>query len=132
MANDAARAEFWKEFVASRCGYPAAHRLRAQLAEAEFCDFCECGCNSFRVKATKDAPPLVPPHDGPGHRAIYTADFKMPDDRTLEVILFADLNGNLDYIEVDCCANSYPVPDLIEVGEQPFHTSASKRLLSTS
>jgi len=128
MANDLARAEFWKGFVANQCEYPAADRLRAQLADAEFYDFCECGCNSFAVKANKDAPPLVPPHSGPGHRAIYTADFKMADDRTLEIILFADPSGNLDYIEVDCCANSYPVPDLIEVG-QPFHTSASERLL---
>src|SRR5947209_5410816 len=130
MANGPARAEFWKEFVANRCEYPAPDRLRAQLADAEFYDFCECGCNSFAVKANEDAPPLVPPHGGPGHRSIYTADFKMPDDRTLEIILFADPNGNLDYIEVDCCANSYPIPDLVEVGERPFHITASKRLLS--
>jgi hypothetical protein len=53
----------------------------------------------------------------------------MPDDRTLEIILFADPNGNLDYIEVDCCANSYPIPDLVEVDERPFNTSALTRLL---
>jgi hypothetical protein len=129
MANDFARAEFWKGFVANQCEYPAADRLQAQLAGAEFYDFCGCGCNSFAVKANKDAPPLVPPHSGPGRRAIYTADFKMADDLTLEIILFADPSGNLDYIEVDCCANSYPVPDLIEVG-QPFHTSALARLIS--
>jgi len=129
MANGPARAEFWKEFVANRCEYPAADRLRAQLADAEFYDFCECGCNSFAVKANKDAPPLVTPHGGPGHGAIYTADFKMPGDRTLEIILFADPNGNLDYIEVDCCANSYPIPDLVEVDERPFNTSALTRLL---
>jgi len=30
---------------------------------------------------------------------------------------------------VDCCANSYPVPDVIEVDAQPFHTRRSERLL---
>ena len=129
MANDSARAEFWKEFVASRCKYPAADRLHAQLAKAEFCDFCECGCNSFAVKASEDAPLLVPSRGSAGSRAIYTADFKMADERTLEIILFADETGNLDYIEVDCCANSYPVPDVIEADAQPFHTWASERLL---
>src|SRR2546423_13621489 len=54
MANGPARAEFWKEFVANRCEYPAPDRLRAQLADAEFYDFCECGCNSFAVKANED------------------------------------------------------------------------------
>jgi hypothetical protein len=129
MANGPARAEFWKEFVTARSGYPAPERLRAQLAEAEFSDFCDCGCNSFAVKATNGTPPLTPGHDGPGHRAIYEAEFKMADERTLEVILFANCDGDLDYIEVDCCANSYPVPDVIEADAQPFHTRASERLL---
>jgi hypothetical protein len=118
------------EFVTSRCDYPAADRLRAQLAEAEFSGFCECGCNSFAVKASQDAPLLLAPDGGVGHRAIYTADFKMADERTLEIILFADGSGNLDYIEVDCCANSYPVPDVIEADAQPFHTWAAEKLLS--
>ena len=130
MANGPARAEVWKEFVASRCNYPAADRLRAQLAKAEFSQFCDCGCNSFAVRPSQDAPLLVTPDGGVGHRAIYTADFNLSDDRTLEIILFADGTGNLDYIEVDCCANSYPVPDLIEADDQPFHTWAAEQLLS--
>lgn len=129
MANGAVRAEFWKEFVTARCDYPAADRLRAQLAEAKFFDFCDCGCNSFAVKATESAPLLVPSGGGAGHRAIFTADFKMADERTLEIILFADDSGNLDYIEVDCCANSYPVPDVIEADAAPFQTWASEGLL---
>jgi hypothetical protein len=27
----------------------------------------------------------------------------------------------LDYVELDCCANSYPVPDVIRVKEPPYH-----------
>ncbi len=78
MANGPARAEFWKEFVTTRCGYPAPDRLRAQFTGAEFCEFCECGCNSFAVKVRANVPPLVP--SGGGYRAIYTADFKLADD----------------------------------------------------
>jgi hypothetical protein len=127
MANGPARAEFWKEFVTSRCNYPAPDRLHAQLAEAEFSEFCDCGCNSFAVKSSPGAPPLLP--SGGGYGAIYTADFKLADERTLELILFADDDGNLAYIEIDCCANSYPVPDVIEADVEPFHTWATERLL---
>jgi hypothetical protein len=81
------------------------------------------------VKATDGAAPLVIPDGGIQRRAIFTADFKMADQRTLEIILFANGAGNLDYIEVDCCANSYPVPDRIEVG-QPSETWATEKLLS--
>ena len=127
MPNGPVRAEFWKEFVTSRCKYPAADRLRAQLAAAEFFDFCECGCNSFAVKATRDAPPLVLPGGGVG--AIYTADFRMADSRTLEIILLTDETGNLAYVEIDCCANAYPVPDVVEVEGEPFRTWAADELL---
>jgi hypothetical protein len=130
MANGLPRAEFWKGFVADRCEYPAADRLRAQLSEAEFSAFCDCGCNSFAVKPTRGAPVLVAPDGEVGHRAIYTADFRLADERTLEIILFADGGGNLDYIEVDCCANSEPVPDTVEVDAQPFHTWATEQLLT--
>ena len=53
----------------------------------------------------------------------------MAGERTLEIILFANSDGDLDYVEVDCCANSYPVPDMIEADVQPFHTWSSERLL---
>ena len=130
MANDLARAEFWQSFVSSRCNYPSPNRLRAQLAKAEFSDFCECGCNSFAVNASQGAAPLVTPDGGVRRRAIFTADFKLADERTLEIILFANGAGNLDYIEVDCCANSYPVPDLIEAEARPFRIWATDKLLS--
>jgi len=131
VANDLARAEFWKEFVASRCDYPNPDRLREQLFGADFADFCYCGCNSFAVKVRTDVEPLSRPleRSSDGHGAIYTADFKLTDERTLEIVLFADGAGNLDYIEVDCCANSYPVPDDIEVEGPPFHTWSAKSLI---
>ncbi len=127
MANGPPHAQFWKEFVTNRCGYPAPDRLRAQLSGAEFSEFCECGCNSFAVKVRPDLPTLVP--SGGGYRAIYTADFLLADERTLEIILFVDDDGNLAFIEVDCCANSYPVPDVVETADEPFQTWATKHLL---
>lgn len=131
MANGPARAEFWKEFIATHCGYPAPDRLRAQLVDAQFSDFCECGCNSFAVKVSSGVPPLASARKNvsTGHGAIYTADFRLPDEQTLEIVLFANDAGNLVYVEVDCCANSYPVPDDVEVDAEPFHTWAAERLI---
>lgn len=126
MPNDPARAEFWKEFILTRSGYPSPDRLRAQLSVAEFSEFCDCGCNSFAVKSSSGATPLVSPgRYGP----IYEADFLLNDEKSLELILFADEHGNLVYVEVDCCSNSCPVPDLIEAQGSPFRTRASKGLL---
>ncbi len=127
MPNDLARAEFWREFILTRSGYPALDRLRSQFVEAEFSEFCDCGCNSFAVKTCPDIPPLVPP--GGQYGSIYEVDFMLKDEQTLEIILFAGEDGNLAYVEVDCCANSYPVPDVIEPQAEPFHTHASEGLL---
>lgn len=113
------------------CDYPEPDRLREQLSEAEFSDFCGCGCNSFAVKVAPGARPLSGSRENPsgGYGAIYTADFNMLDGRTLELVLFADDAGNLVYVEVDCCANSYPIPEEINVEGKPFRTWAAKRLL---
>jgi len=131
MPNGPARAEFWKDFVIQRCDYPAPDRLRGQLAEAMFSDFCACGCNSFAVEVLPGVAPLTEARENPssGYGAIHTADFKMTDGRTLEVALFADDSGNLVYVEVDCCANSYPVPDDPDVEARPFQTWTAKRLI---
>lgn len=130
MNNGPERAEFWKTFVLNRCQYPAVDRLRGQLEQAEFFDFCPCGCNSFQVKPSEGAPPLVRPVDDEvGRSAIFTADFSLPEGRTLEVILLADPAGNLDYIEIDCCQNSAPVPDVIPEGLTPIATQAYGSLL---
>jgi hypothetical protein len=134
MENGPERAEFWKAFIADKVGYPSPTRLREQFDNAEFTDFCECGCNSFGVKiaAESAARPLLPPtskHIPGGHWSIYEADFRLADDKTLEIIIFADRNGNLAYVEVDCCANAYPVPSVIEVNDPPFHTRAADDLL---
>jgi hypothetical protein len=68
------------------------------------------------------------PSDG-RYGSIYEADFKLADELILEIVLFADESGNLAYVEIDCCANSCAVPDLIEAHDQPFRTNASAKLL---
>jgi hypothetical protein len=132
MENGPARAKFWMEFLATKCGYPAPERLRAQLDKAEFTEFCYCGCNSFGVKVTADVLPLFEPKspsDSGGSGAIFMADFKINDSETLEFIIFANNSGNLDYIEVDYCANSAPVPETIVVPSLPYNIWVAEGLL---
>lgn len=128
MTNTLQRAEWWKEFICTKCHFPAPEKLRAQFLVAELSEFCECGCNSFKVQVlggSKVAP--IAKHGGYG--TVFEANFQLAEEgRTLEVILFAGEDGNLAYVEIDCCGNSYPVPDVISVIEPPFHVHASAAL----
>jgi hypothetical protein len=133
MQNGPERALYWMRFVLEKSGFPAASRLREQFENAQLTDFCDCGCNSFGVKIPEGAgiPPLLPPTSTSvprRHWSIYEADFMLADGRSLEIILFADRQGNLSYVEVDCCANSYPVPDKIGIVGAPYRTRASDNL----
>jgi hypothetical protein len=122
MANDLARAEFWRAFILERSGYPAPVRLEAQFDDAVFSDFCPCGCNSFSVSRPADstAPSLVSPSDRT-ERFVFEADFPFLAGGSLEILLFAGADGRLCYVEIDYNANSEPVPDEIEVGS-PYRT----------
>lgn len=123
MPNDAARAEFWKEFILARCHYPAPERLRAHLAVATPHNFCDCGCNSFETTVPMDAAlPLV----GPGSGMFFEADFRMDDDRQIEVLLFADEQGYLSGIDVQCQGNTDAVPDDLRLDLEPFHVWAAE------
>lgn len=126
MSNGPHRAQFWAEFIPSRSQFPAPDLLRSHFSHASFTKFCDCGCNSFAVVILPELSlqPLIPPDESRrGHVAFFTACFQLADsDRTLDIILFADARGYLDYVEVDCCSNAYPVPDAIRVTEPPYHT----------
>ena len=129
MANTADRAEFWKEFICTRCHFPNPERLRAQFAAATLFDFCGCGCNSFAVSVPVSAyiEPIAQRNSG---NLIFEADFSLAEEgKTLEILLFTNESGNLGYVEIDCCANAYPVPDVIEVREPPYHVFAAEGLL---
>jgi hypothetical protein len=124
MSNGPRKAAFWAEFIPAHCQFPDLELLRRHFQHASFTDFWDCGCNNFKVVIPPDVelPPLTEPHSQRGHVAFFESDFQLDDsDRTLEIILFADNRGYLDYVEVDCCANSYPVPDIIRVKERSYH-----------
>lgn len=132
MANDPTRAAFWKHFLLEKCAYPAPALLRRQLDHAELSEDCACGCNSYKVRIDPaHAEPLLPPEAEPrgtGRIFVFEANFRMPDDLSLEVMIFANDRGHLDYVEVDCCFNSYPVPDAVVVEEPPYHWWAAETL----
>ncbi|WP_425228259.1 hypothetical protein [Sphingomonas sp.] len=131
MENGPTRAAFWADFILKRCEYPAPDLLREHLAHATFAEFCRCECNSFGVRNGGETRSLVPPRDEvlPGrHAAIFEADIRLADSKTIEIIIFANDEGNLDYIEVDCCANSEAVPDEVIAPDRPFHVRASNSL----
>ena len=126
MPNTPQRAEFWKEFICAKCQFPAPEKLRMQFAHATFSEFCDCGCNSFKVTVSGDVEPIA---SRGGFGSVFSTNFRLAnEDKYIEVILFADEEGNLAYVEVNCCANSYPVPEVIEVQEPPFHVHTSVSL----
>ena len=129
MANDFAKAVYWRDFMLSRCRYPAIDRLRAQFANATLQDFCQCGCNSFAVAHPADSLPQPIATPG-GGGAVFEVDFNLSDGKTLEFVLFVSDTGRLNFVEVDCCGNGIPVPDIIEVDAGPFHIHMSKALLT--
>jgi hypothetical protein len=132
MTNTLERAQFWGEFICTRCQFPEPEKLRAQFLCATLSEFCPCGCNSFAVTIPEGMPvaPIATPVTGmKGVRMVFEADFTVGNEMaTLEILLFADGDGNLRFIEIDYCANAYPVPNVIEV-QEPFHVYASERLL---
>jgi hypothetical protein len=129
MADAIDRAAFWADFICTKCQFPHVERLRAQFAVARFSDFCDCGCNSFAVSVPSAA--NVAPIAAKSHRSgmIFEADFAIGDDLSLEIILFADRSGNLSYVEIDCCANTEPVPEVIEAKEPPYNVYVSPALI---
>jgi len=51
------------------------------------------------------------------------------EDKSVEIILFAGDTGNLEYVEIDCCSNTYPVPEMVELMEAPYHINISASLI---
>ncbi len=127
MANGPDQAAYWSDFVIARCGFPNPARLVQQFEGAKFSDFCDCGCNSFGIVVQPGTPPLTrkAKHGG----VVFTADFAMGAAGQLEIMLSVDSGGNLDRVDVMCNANSCPVPDAVLASPEPFHISASKKLI---
>ncbi|HUK60680.1 MAG TPA: hypothetical protein VLV50_15725 [Stellaceae bacterium] len=134
MANDLERAKFWQEFICTRCDFPEPEKLRVQFAVASITRFCDCGCNSFDVSvpASADIEPLAT--KASSHQAaFFDATFAVSEDelQTLEIVLFADENGNLCGVDVMFCANAFPVPDVFDIRGGPF-TGINRVLRNTA
>ncbi len=123
------RIDFWKEFICNECEFPCQQNLRRVFENAEFYEFCECGCNSFSVRF-KNIECIEPIATKGSNGAVFEANFYLEEEgKTLEIILLADEDGYLNYVEIDCCANAYPVPEIIKVRGRPFHIYTSDSLL---
>lgn len=135
MANDASKAAFWKEFLCARSEFPAPEKLRAQFSQAEFTEFCQCGCNSFGLKKS-DAAVAVPLARMRAYGPVFELNFWLDgpasegERGTLEITLFANESGDLKYVEIHHSANAFPVPEQVSVMEPPFHIHASEALMA--
>ena len=97
MTNTPQRAEWWKEFICTKCQFPAPEKLRAQFVAAELTEFCDCGCNSFKVQVPEDCS-VAPIASAGGYGAVFETNFYLTEEgKTLEVILLANEVGNLAY-----------------------------------
>lgn len=121
VTNDLSRAIFWQKFILQRCNFPKPEALAKQYENADLFDFCSCGCNSFGVRIRSGAS-IAPLASVASYGLIFEANFHLTgEQKTLEILLFAGGSGNLEYVEIDCCANSFPVPDAIQVDDSPYH-----------
>lgn len=128
VVNDLSRAAFWQEFLLQKCYFPKPEALAEQFENAEFLDFCACGCNSFAVRIKPNAN-IVPLVSVGRYGLIFEADFHLVDEgKSLEILLFVDSTGHLEYVEIDCCANSFPIPDDIQVDGPPYHLFVHEEL----
>ncbi|TPG41942.1 hypothetical protein EAH89_28255 [Roseomonas nepalensis] len=59
----------------------------------------------------------------------FEADFGLTSGDHLEVLLFVDGLGNLNFVEIDVNGNSSPVPDEIDILGSAQHRQLSASLL---
>ena len=127
MSNGPGKAESWTEFLATRPEFPRGERLRAALRAGAITRLCDCGCNSYDIQVPEGACDRIA---APGRSgAVFQISFSTGDDSgSLELVVFADARGQLSGIEVDYCANSFPVPDNVQIKEPPYHVEVSRAL----
>jgi hypothetical protein len=127
MSNSAAKAEAWTEFLASRPEFPRGERLRAALRAGKITRLCDCGCNSYDVEVPEGRCERIAAPGGSG--AVFEISFSTEGaSGSLELIVFVDAHGQLAGVEVDYCANSFPVPDNVQIKEPPYHVEVSRAL----
>ena len=55
MSTPLLKAKYWQDFIIEKARFPYPGKLRAQFDAAKLSDFCDCGCNSFRVTIPEEA-----------------------------------------------------------------------------
>jgi hypothetical protein len=127
MANTPAHAEKWTRFIAARAEFPHGGRLVEAFRAGKITRLCDCGCNSFDIAVPDGA---ATPLCGPGkYGSVFQLDFKLRDDEgTLSFCVFVDERGHLEGIDVDYCANSFPMPEAPVVQEPPIDVVVSSAL----
>ena len=129
IANTETVAAKWTEFIAGRPEFPAGAKLRAAFQEGRITRLCDCGCNAFEfeVPAEAHANPIAT-HGSYG--SIFELSFEVTDISTserksLEFIMFVDIRGHFAGIEIDYCGNSFPIPEVLQIHEPPYHVRCS-------
>ncbi|WP_020411202.1 hypothetical protein [Microbulbifer variabilis] len=124
--NNEHRARDWINFILERCQFPDAQVLKEHLDKAMVSEFCQCGCNSFKVMVSANTKAIAAPDK---YGVIFEANFNLEEaGKTLEILIFSGKSGMVEYIEIDCCGNNFPVPEAVEAVGEPFHVSAGSVL----
>jgi hypothetical protein len=128
MRNTAEIASKWVDFLANRPEFPAGSRFLAAFKAGRISRLCDCGCNSFDVDVPSDS--SVEPLTKPGrYGAVFEIDFRTTEENaTLEFVVFVGANGHLAGVNVDYCANTFPVPEAPCLIEPPYHVRSSESL----
>ncbi|MDY7539769.1 hypothetical protein QN372_01660 [Undibacterium sp. RTI2.1] len=129
MKNTPAAADYWTQFIASRPEFPVGPQLLAQFHAGSIRSLCDCGCNSYEFDPTHEPNvPLLATADG-RYGCVFEISFQSEDKNgSVELAVFADGQGRLAAIEVDYCANSYPMPQAVKLEEAPYHLRVSQAL----
>jgi hypothetical protein len=122
MKNSIDTAARWTKFIAERPEFICGNALISQFGAGKITRLCECGCNSFNIELTRNVntTPMVSPTNG--GRAVFFIEFATAEPMgSLELIVFADAQGNWDGIDVHFNGNTEPMPDNFVVVEPPYH-----------
>ena len=131
MANTAAHARKWTEFVAGRAEFPAGRALLAQFEAGRIESLCTCGCHSYVfTPASLTALPSIASSSGT-YGSVFELLFRAgPGNATVEFLLSANAEGNLAGMDVHFCGNSSPMPEAVVFLEPPIHVRLSDSVVA--
>lgn len=130
MPSSEATAARWTEFIAARPEFPVGRNLLAAFRAGTISSLCDCGCHAFELHVPEDLPSLRIAHPG-DVGSVFELSFEVtaggpPGGKgSLELAVFADRRGHFAGMDVDFCANSYPVPEKMVLAERPYHVHSS-------